>query len=57
MGHGALGRLASFTRIRDFVEDIRGLSTASLSIIKLFVGALVVVNLLAGAWCVLVVPS
>ena len=43
-------RLASFTRIRDFVEDIRGLSTATISILKLFAGALLVVNLFAGAW-------
>jgi hypothetical protein len=36
---------------------MRGVSAATVSIVKLLVGAMVVINLLAGAWCVQVVNT
>jgi hypothetical protein len=51
-----LSRLSSFSRLRDWLEDVQWLSTGTASILKLFAGAAVIINLLAGAWCVLVMP-
>ena len=45
-----MGRVTAFHRIRDWILDIRFLSAAAVSCIKLLVGTMFLVNLLAGAW-------
>jgi hypothetical protein len=44
-----LHRMTSFTGIRERLEDVRILSAGALSLLKLFLGTMVMVNLLAGA--------
>ena len=48
----AVNRMTAFHRIRDWILDIRFLSAAAVSCIKLLVGTMFLVNLLAGAWYV-----
>ena len=43
-------RMSAFTHIRDRLDDIRVFSSATMSIIKLIIGAALVINLLAGVW-------
>jgi hypothetical protein len=42
--------MSAFTHIRDRLDDIRVFSSATMSIIKLIIGAALVINLLAGVW-------
>lgn len=43
-------KMSAFTHIRDRLDDIRAFSSATMSIIKLIIGAALVINLLAGVW-------
>lgn len=44
--------MTAFTHIKDKINDIRVLSSATVSILKLMVAAALLVNLLAGVWLV-----